>query len=184
MLVLNFMPFPEIQTERLFMRKIEITDAPEILNLRSNEDVMKYVGKKPLQSLSEAEEWVKVVQDGLENNTGITWAITMKENPGTLIGCIGYWRIVKEHYRAEIGYMLNPLFWKKGLMTEALNKLIEVGFTYLGLHSIEANINPENTASEKILISTGFIKEAYFKEDFYYDGRFLDTVIYSKLQTH
>ena len=44
----------------------------------------------------------------------------MKEAPGKLIGYIGYWRMKKEHYRAEIGYALHPAFWKKGIMKEAI----------------------------------------------------------------
>ena len=66
-------------------------------------------------------------------------------------------------------------------MKEALIKVIEYGFNEMKLHSIEAHINPANSASAGILEATGFIREAYFKEDFYYKGVFSDTAIYSKL---
>ena len=52
------------------------------------------------------------------------------------------------------------------------------------LHSIEAIIDPENFASEKVLQKNGFVKEAHLKENEFYDGRFLDTVIYSILNQH
>lgn len=65
------------------------------------------------------------------------------------------------------------------MMSEALQAVINYGFTNIGLHSIEANINPRNEASARILERNNFIKEAYFKENFYFNGKFLDSAIYS-----
>ena len=181
MLQPNFYPFPQIETERLFLRKLKNEDADEIFNLRSDENVMKYIGKDPITSINEAMDFIQLVNNSLSTNFGITWAITLKENPGKLIGTIGHWRLMKEHYRAEVGYMLSPQFWKKGIMKEALIKVIDYGFNEMKLHSIEAHINPENAASAGILEATGFVREAYFKEDFFYKGEFSDTAIYSRL---
>jgi ribosomal-protein-alanine N-acetyltransferase len=89
--------------------------------------------------------------------------------------------LIKENYRAEVGYMLLPEFWKKGLAKEALLKVIEYGFDEMKLHSIEAHISPRNAASASLLGKTGFVKEAYFKEDFFFNGAFEDTAIYSLL---
>jgi ribosomal-protein-alanine N-acetyltransferase len=77
--------------------------------------------------------------------------------------------------------MLLPNFHGKGIIPEAVNTLIDYGFDNLNLHSIEAVIDPENLASEKVLQKCGFIKEAHFKESDFYEGRFLDKVIYSLL---
>ena len=182
MLQPQFNPFPEIQTKRLLLRKMIKEDAPEIFHLRSDTKVMRYIDRKRAVNIEDAEQWLHLVDDALDNNNGITWGITFKEEPGFLIGSIGYWRIIKEHYRAEVGYMLNPLFWRRGLMKEALIKIIDFGFDQLKLHSIEANINAENAASANILIATGFVQEAYFKEDFFFEGTFRDTIIYSMLR--
>ncbi len=100
-----------------------------------------------------------------------------------MIGTIGLWRIIKEHYRAEIGYMLLPEHWKKGFAKEAVLKVVEYGFDEMKLHSIEAHINPKNAASAGLLEITGFVREAYFKEDFFFNGAFEDTAIYSLLLT-
>ncbi|MDQ2721140.1 MAG: GNAT family N-acetyltransferase [Bacteroidota bacterium] len=183
MLEANFEPFPELQTERLLLRRVKIEDAEEILKLRSDESVMKYIGRPIMKTLGEAIDFFNLVNESLITNNGITWAITLKENPGKLIGTIGHWRLKKEHYRAEVGYMLQHDYWHRGIMKEALLKVIDYGFDELNLHSIEANINPANAASAVILEATGFVKEAYFKEDFFYNGVFYDTVIYSKLKS-
>jgi ribosomal-protein-alanine N-acetyltransferase len=181
MLQPNFNPFPEIETERLLLRKLKNEDADEIFKLRSDENVMKYIGKDPITTINEATEFIHLVNNSLSTNFGITWAIAFKENPGKLIGTIGHWRLIKEHYRAEVGYMLLPQYWKKGIMKEALIQVIDYGFNEMNLHSMEAHINPQNAASAAILEATGFVREAYFKEDFFYKGEFSDTAIYSKL---
>ena len=181
MLQPNFHPFPQIETERLLLRKLKNEDADEIFKLRSDENVMKYIGKDPITTMDQAKEFIQLVNNSLATNFGITWAMSLKEKPGKLIGTIGHWRLMKEHYRAEVGYMLLPEFWRKGIMKEALMKVIDFGFNEMKLHSIEAHINPRNAASAGILESAGFVREAYFKEDFFYKGEFSDTAIYSRL---
>jgi [ribosomal protein S5]-alanine N-acetyltransferase len=182
MLELNFSPFPEITTENLSLRRMTAQDVAEILFLRSSGDVMKYIDRPKAISMQDAQSFLDIINNSLEANDGITWGIAMKENPGNLIGTIGYWRIIKEHYRAEIGYMLHPAFWKKGIMKEAISAVLDFGFNIMCLHSIEARINAHNAASAGVLAATGFIKEAHFKEDFFFDGTFRDTVIYSRLK--
>ena len=182
MLCPNFSPFPEIETQRLLLRRMTIDDAEVILYLRSNDEVMKYIDRERTKSIEEAKSFIDKIDASLNSNNGVMWGIMLKEKPRTLVGNIGYWRLIKEHYRAEVGYMLHPSFWKKGIMKEALLRVIDFGFAEMNLHSIEANINPGNEASAKLLESTGFIKEAYFKEDFFFDGEFRDTIIYSRLK--
>jgi len=181
MLELNFTPFPEIKTERLLLRKMTDADAPEMFFLRSDETVMKYIDRERPKSEEEALAFIQKVNTTIDNNENIMWAIALHGNPDTLVGNIGFWRIINQHYRSEIGYMLHPEFWGKGIMKEALLAAIDFGFNNIKLHSIEAHINPENAASGILLEKAGFIREAYFKEDFFFRGKFIDTAIYSLL---
>ncbi|MBK6381550.1 MAG: GNAT family N-acetyltransferase [Chitinophagaceae bacterium] len=181
MLELNFSPFPEIKTERLLLRRITDADAPELLFLRSDETVMKYIDREKPKSLEEALAFIQIVNANIDKNESVMWAIALQDKPDTLIGNIGFWRIINKHYRSEIGYMLHPSFWGKGIMKEALLAAIDFGFNQMKLHSIEAHINPDNTASGKLLEKTGFVREAYFKEDFFFRGKFIDSAIYSLL---
>jgi ribosomal-protein-alanine N-acetyltransferase len=59
--------------------------------------------------------------------------------------------------------------------------VMEYGFGTMKLHSLEANVNPDNKASIKLLERNNFIKEAHFKENYFYDERYLDSAIYSLL---
>lgn len=181
MLDISFTPFPQLSTERLLLRKLIDEDAEQFFRLRSNPQVMRHIGKKPMTSIDEAKDFIKMINGLLEENSGITWAMSLKENPEKMIGTFGLWRIIKEHYRGEIGYMLFPEFWQKGLTKEAMVTVLTYGFQKLNLHSIEGRITPLNTASAKVLEGAGFVKEAYFKEDFFFNGQFEDTAIYSLL---
>ena len=179
MLQTNFNPFPELITERLFLRKITLEDAEEIFFLRSNEIILQFINKEPAATIKDAEDFIKRINNDTDAGEAIMWAIALKKDPGKLIGTICYWRLQKENYRAEIGYILHPLFWKKGIMKEAILAIIEYGLEEMQLHSIEARINPANIASANILKSTGFVQEAYFKEDFFFRHKFFDTAVYS-----
>lgn len=181
MLEFNFHPFPVIETERLLLRRMTNDDVNEVFELRSNPETMKYIPRPLTKNNEDALAHIATINTNIDNNIGINWAITLKDNP-KLLGIIGYYRMQPENYRAEIGYMLLPEFHGKGIIPEAVNRLITYGFKDLKLHSIEAVIDPENQASEKVLQKCGFVKEAHFKESDFYEGRFLDKVIYSLLE--
>ena len=180
MLNINFSPFPELETERLLLRRALPEDAKVIFEIRSNPETMKYIPRPLVTTMDEALEHLKMIDEKINNNEGINWAITIKGNP-EMIGIIGLYRIQPEHYRAEIGYMLLPDFQGKGYVTEAIAKVVAYGFEDMKLHSIEAVIDPENDASAKVVANNGFIKEAHLKENEFFNGKFIDTVIYSKL---
>lgn len=180
MLVTNFTPFPLMETERLLLRKVNESDVNEIFFLRSDERVMKYIDRAPAETIDDAYAFINKITDLEKNNDAVTWAIALKNN-AKLIGTICFWNIQAEHYRAEIGYTLHPDYWGTGIMQEAFFEVINYGFKIIRLHSIEANVNPKNIASIKLLEKNNFIREAYFKENYFYDGKFLDSAIYSLL---
>lgn len=180
MLEVNFSPFPILVTERLVLREMTMDDAAEIFFLRSDAEVIKYVDRAPAQSIDEAKSFIQMVDENRKDNTGISWAITLKGD-NKMLGNVALWRLDKANYRAEIGYVLHPEHQGKGIMLEATQAILHYGFYDLQLHSVEANINPGNMASQRLLERTGFVKEALFKENYYYDGKFLDSAIYSLL---
>ena len=182
MLTLNFTPFPELKTERLLLRKLARTDANEMFFLRSDENVLRYLGKEPAKTISEAEQFINAVNKNVDGNDSILWGITFLGAPATIIGTICLWNFKPENYRSEIGYVLHPDHWRKGIMKEAINAVVDYGFSVLGMHSIEALLSPENIASTAVLESTGFIKEGHLRENFYFKGKFTDTAIYSRLK--
>jgi [ribosomal protein S5]-alanine N-acetyltransferase len=157
-----------------------ISDAEAFFFLRSSRQIMEYLDREPFKSIEETELFIKEkILEPLEKNEGILWVIELKANPGQLIGTTGFWRMDKQHYRTEIGYMLHSDYWQKGIMKEAVKASIDWAFTRTDIHSIEANINPDNLPSAALLKSVGFVQEAYFRENYYFNGVFKDSIIFS-----
>lgn len=181
MLEINFSTFPILESERLLFRAISDTDIHEIFALRSNPELMQYIPRPLITNLEEAKAHMKMIQDKIDTNEGINWAMTEKGND-KLISLIGFYKIENENYRSEIGYMLLPEYQNKGYITEAIQTLLEYGFHTMGLHSVEAIIDPRNSASEKVLQKNGFVKEAHFHENCFFNGEFIDSVHYSILK--
>lgn len=183
MLSPSFTPFPELNTGRLILRQLRMADAAGVQSLRSNTEVMKYINRPLTLTIEDAQNWIGIVDEALMKNEGITWCIGLRESPDQHVGNIGLWRIEKENYRAEIGYMLEPSFQNKGYMYEALKKVIEYGFNIMRLHSIEARLDPRNSASAALLKKAGFVQEALLKENYHLHGAFADTAVYSLLNS-
>lgn len=181
MIEINFHPFKNLETERLLLRRVSIDDLNEILELRGNPETMKFIPRPLVKTEEDALNHFKMIDEKIEKNEGINWAITVKGNP-KLIGIIGHYRIQPENHRCEIGYMILPQYKGQGIVTEAIKAVLEYGFEDMNMHSIEAVIDPENIASERVLQKNGFVKEAHILENEYYDGKFWDTVIYSILK--
>jgi ribosomal-protein-alanine N-acetyltransferase len=181
MLEINFHPFKNLESKRLLLRRVIETDVDEIFELRSNPETMKFIPRPLAKTKEDALIHLKTIDENIENNKGINWAITLKGNP-KLIGIIGHYRLQPENHRCEIGYMILPQYNGQGIVTEAIKLVLEYGFDDLQMHSIEAVIDPENKASERVLQKNGFVKEAHILENELWDGKFWDTVIYSILK--
>ena len=178
MMQLNFNPFPVLHTQRLKLRQVKETDAERLFILRSDERVMKYLDRPGPGAIAEILELIGRITNDVENNRGITWAITLK-GEDSLIGTIGYWKVSPENFRAEIGYLLDPGFQHQGIMNEALVKVIDFGLANMHLHSIAADVNPANKSSIKLLERNNFVREGYLRENYYYEGHFIDTAMYA-----
>lgn len=178
MLTFNFNPFPVLETDRIKLRRLTKKDSTNFLRLRNDDAIMKFIDRPRQKDIVEIESFIEHIDSFIDTNTNINWAITLKEND-EIIGTIGFYRSQPENFRSEIGYMLDPNFWRKGIMNEAMKLAIDYGFDTMKLHTIEACINPENNASREILLKNGFVKEGYFKDNTYWKGEFKDTEVFT-----
>ncbi|HMC97714.1 MAG TPA: GNAT family protein [Flavobacteriales bacterium] len=181
MLELDNSVFTELTTERLVLRALSPDDVEAVFELRSDPVAMHYVPRPLATSLDDAAAHIALILDTQRANNCVQWAIALKGDPTTMVGIVGFWRMKKEHYRAELGYMLSPRFWGAGLITEAIAAVADHAFNVLGLHSIEAIVDADNPASMRVLEKNDFVREAWFREDFFWNGKFRDSVVYGKL---
>jgi len=177
MLTYDFSTFPVLETERLILRRLRDSDVNEIFEMRSDPESMKYIPRPLTQNHEDALAHIAKINEQIDLNQGINWAVTLKGDD-ILVGLMGFYRTEFENYRAEIGYMIHPGYQRRGIVSEAIQRMVSFAFSNLGLHSIEAVIDPENTASEKALQNNGFVKEAHFRENGFFDGKFIDSVHY------
>jgi len=155
---MKFNPFPELESNRLFLRKIIESDCKEILFLRSDITVNKFIERpenRKTKNLFDDIKFIKELDEYIETNKSIAWGITLKEDP-QIVGTICLWNFSEDNKTAEVGYDLNPKFQRKGIMNEALKMIIEFGFTKLNLNLIEAFTHNQNKSSKRLLEKNGF----------------------------
>lgn len=179
----TFATFPVLHTERLTLRAVTRSDAAVMFRIMRDPRVTRYFGSAPMVSPDEAVQRIERIEQAFRDQTGVRWAITRHGNP-ELLGTCGYWRLVKPHGWAEIGYELAPEWWGQGIMTEAVGAVVQFGFTTMGLHRAEAQIHPANVGSRRVLEKLGFVQEGYFRENYYEaaEAQFTDTAVFSLLQ--
>ena len=157
----NFKPFPVLKTERLTLRQLVSSDANEIFALRSDENVNKYLDRKPSKSIDDAKIFIQTINENIQRNNSIYWAITLSvSDTDKLIGTICLFDFSDDNLKGEIGYELLPDFQGKGIMQEATSKVIDFGIQHIGLISIEAYTHSENQSSTRLLEKFNFKKHS------------------------
>jgi ribosomal-protein-alanine N-acetyltransferase len=179
-----FATFPVLETARFRLRAVAEEDTADIFRIMSDPRVTRYFGTAPMAAIAEAAERVRSIQAAFAGQEGVRWAIADRAS-GRFLGTLGFWRLIKPHFRAEIGYELAPEWWGQGVMPEAAGAALTFGFATMGLHSVEAQIHPENTGSRRVLEKLGFVQEGYFRENYYEpaEARFTDTAVFSLLRS-
>lgn len=176
-----FIPFPELETDRLILRQIGTDQRDPLFEILSDPEVARYDYFEPLSSVDEAVRFIRRYHEELDDMEEITWGLYQKETD-ELIGtcCLG--DFCDEARRAEIGYALNRRFWNRGFATEAVKAVIAFGFKSMDLNRIETTITPGNDASVKVLKKLDFTLEGIVRERDLIKGKLEDGIIMSMLR--
>jgi len=172
---------PTLETDRLYLRKLSINDKNAIFDYASDPQIDKYVGWDYHKSLDDSLEFLDSIVKKYENNEPSDWGIIEKDSD-KLVGTIGIFNLNGVHKYIEVGYALSRQYWNKGIMTEALGKVIRFCFEDIGVNRIEANCFTGNKASARVLEKCGFVHEGLLREKFYTKGRFNDVHLFSLLK--
>jgi ribosomal-protein-alanine N-acetyltransferase len=146
-----------LETERCILRPIILDDAPEIFTLASDPEIARYTlmfGATLHQTQEDTRAFIQRCLDMPRNGYGMAWVIIEKYN-GTLIGMASLFGYSKVNRKAEFGYALSPAYWRMGIATEISKALIQSVFAQLNLVRLQATVDPENSASERVLIKCG-----------------------------
>ena len=177
-----FKEFPVIYTEKIKLRKLRLEDAPELVEYYSNENVYRYLDWNGPETLEKGYEVIKIWNSGYDNGWIIRFAIVDKLTD-KIIGTIFLSEF--EGKRAEIGYELSESYWRKGIMSEAINEVLRLGFRELGLVRIQAFVCSENIGSKEILNKFKFKEEGCLRkfECHNVTGESKDMYVYGLLST-
>ena len=173
---------PSIETANLVLRQITDADVPALFTVFSNAEVVRYWSSPALADLAGARALANHIDESRRSGELLQWAVT-RRGEDRLIGTCTLARIDHTHRRTEIGYALARDQWGLGVMREALPALLRFAFATLGLHRIEADVDPRNVASIRSLERLGFRLEGHLRERYFMADEVQDSFIYGLLST-
>lgn len=146
------------ETERLVLREFSPADAPALLELNSDPEVLRYTGNYPFKNLEEVHAFIRDYDQYRLYGYG-RWSVLWKET-GEHIGWCGL-KYRTDRKETDLGYRFRKKWWGKGIATEAAKASLQVGFESCGLERIIGNAMKENAASIRVLEKIGM---TFFRE--------------------
>lgn len=168
-----FANIPTIETDRLILRKLSVADADDMYDYSKDENVTKFLTWSPHPDRYYTMDYIKFVQKKYKTGDFRDWAVIDKAT-GKMIGTCGFTSVDLQNKKAEIGYVYNSDFWGKGIATEALQKVIEFGFSKLDLNRIEGRFMVENTPSRHVMEKCGMTFEGVHRQFLLIKGKYRD----------
>ena len=170
---------PTLPGEKVRLVALYERDIPALFNVFSDPEVMRYWLTPPMQDQREAAEYLGQIQEGFRTKTLFQWGVNLE---GAIIGTCTLFQLDVNHRRGEIGYALARPYWRKGLARDALTALLEFAFNNLDLHRIEADVDPRNENSIRLLERLGFRREGCQRERYIVGEEIQDALLLGLLR--
>ena len=172
--------FPALTGRRVHLRGPRTDDADAVFTLFSDTEVMRYWSRPPMTVRAEAEGLIDEIGESFSTRAGFNWMVVRPEDD-VVIGTVALFRFEPRHRRAEIGYSLRSDHWGQGLASEAVTVMLDWAMRTLGLHRVEADIDPRNEGSRKLLAKLGFASEGVLRERYFVGDDVSDTELFGLL---
>ena len=156
----------EIRTERLLLRPARADDLEPLHAILSDPRAMAYWSSPPHERIDQTHDWLASMI-AIQQSEGEDFIV---ELDGRLIGKAGLWRF------PEIGFIFHPDHWGRGYAREALTAVLKRAFTDHGLARIEADVDPRNSESLKLLKHLGFRETRRKDRTWFVGGRWCDSI--------
>jgi ribosomal-protein-alanine N-acetyltransferase len=174
------MPLATLATERLILRQIVEADAEGLHAAYGDAEAMRYWDFPPTRDVGETVVNIRRSRRAGMLRQGV-WAIVLPAN--CCVGLINYHHREPWNRRLELGWILAPAYWRRGLMTEAAQAVLGYCFNRLRVHRIEALIEPDNTASRALAAKLGFAQEGGpLRDRLCVAGEYRSVLMYGLLQ--
>ncbi|WP_257457876.1 GNAT family N-acetyltransferase [Archangium lipolyticum] len=172
---------PTLETPRLRLRWLTEADVPALFELFSHREVTRYWSWAAYTEVAQAEKLLRAIHAFFAERSLFQWGIARREDD-KVVGTCTLSDLSQTHRRASLGYALNRACWGQGYGREAVGRVVEFGFTELELNRVEADVDPRNVASIKVLEELGFQHEGRQRERYIIDGEIQDAVMYGLLR--
>lgn len=172
--------FPRLAGARTCLRGPRDDDTDALYALFSDPRVMRYWSRSAMTERSEAAGLIVEIGERFEQREMLNWVIASRRDD-VVVGTCTLFHFDPRHRRAELGYALRSDLWGLGLASEAVAVALDWAFATLGLHRIEADIDPRNAASRRLLDRLGFASEGLLRERFFVEGDATDSEIFGLL---
>ncbi len=174
-------PMERLLTARLILRRMEMSDAQDIFSYGRDREVARHVLWDAYTNVSEARAYIRSMQRKYRLGEPASWCIERRSD-GRVIGTIGYMWYQPDHAAAEVGYSLARDCWNQGLITEALERVLQYSFEEMGMHRVEAQHEVDNPASGVVMKKCGMQKEGTLRGRLMNKGRYVDVELYAILR--
>ena len=172
---------PTILAERVRLRWIEERDVDDLFAIFSDPDLLRYWSSGPMVEVVEARALMNQIHERFQDGSLFQWGIATLEDD-RVIGTSTLYAIDRKNGRAEIGFILRASCHGRGYAREAVAAVIDHAFRSLGLRRIEADVDPRNEASIRLLEGLGFVREGVLRERWCVDGKITDTLLLGLLR--
>lgn len=174
--------FPILETERLILRRMTISDKLDIFAMQSDPKMSEHSDSQPALDIKETIAYIEKMEAGVDDGKWLIWAMEDKLTK-KVIGTICIWDFSNDKRTAELGYGIIPETRGKGLMKEALSAVVSYGFNTLKMDFLDAYTEENNQPSIKLLHRCGFEEvDRVVDEGFYTDRDFVMVVF--RLENH
>ena len=167
---------PTLEADRLRLRAPRAPDLPAFLEVFGRADDLRYWSHGPLADEAAAQEYLAGIADGWRQRRLFQWAIADR-GTDAMVGTVTLAAWDRGNRRAEIGFILGRMHRGRGLAREAVRRALAFGFGEMGLHRVEADVDPDNTASFALLHALGFQREGLLRDRWFTFGTWKDSVI-------
>lgn len=161
---------------RVRLRPTRADDAEALFAVFSDAATLRYWSHEPFTGLDQASEYLAGIERKLRERVLFQWAIADAETD-RLVGTVTFHAWDRDHRRAEVRFILHRDRWGQGLAGEAVRAALAFGFGEMGLHRVEADVDPENAASLGLLARLGFREEGRLAERWFTYGAWRDSVV-------
>jgi RimJ/RimL family protein N-acetyltransferase len=174
-------PVPTLTGTRVRLRPLRSDDADDLFALHSDPRVMRYWSHTAWTAREQAVARIAQLERDRAGAEFYTWATTI-EAADRLVGTVSLFAINRAHHRADIGYALAPDTWGRGYATDALRLAIAFAFETIDLARLEADIDPRNEASCRLVERVGFVREGLLRQRWHVAGEVTDSAMFGLLR--